>query len=167
MAGLDEQLAERLIGIDGFRHAEHRLPGEVPRRFGFTGKEQAADFGKRGESLGIVGILRISVPQGVLIQLQAFVGDTTEHHGPEAAVADGQRLVPESRGLPIPEHMFSIRCPGQRRGNAGAVLPVVIDLFPGQGRHDRCRAIRSVAGEGEKSGKDESLMEHAEWDHEK
>jgi hypothetical protein len=36
--------------------------------------------------------------------LEAFLGEAAEHHGPDAAIADRQRLIPVGGGLLVPEH---------------------------------------------------------------
>lgn len=81
--------------------------------------------------LWIEAILPASLPQRGLIQLQMLIGTgglaaiqdvgvlrfillisivhtavcTAEDHGSKSAVANGQRMIPYCRGLPIPQHV--------------------------------------------------------------
>ena len=99
----ESQIAESLVGLDALRQTEQVL-GEFGG-FGVTSLEQgSSDFGQRVDRLGIGGIAEIPVPERILVELKAFFGDAAEHHGPDAAIADWQSLIPVRGGLLVPEH---------------------------------------------------------------
>ena len=61
-------------------------------------EEEAADLGQvlHGPLVGIV--VGLAGPDGVLVDLQSLLGRPAEDHRAQAAVADGQGLVPALRG---------------------------------------------------------------------
>ena len=80
------------------------------------------------EGGGIARILRIAVPQRVLVELQALIGDATEHHRPEPPVAQRQRLLPHLGGLAVPQRVAARRHPGGVPAKPRAVGPGGVDV---------------------------------------
>ena len=81
------------------RVAHEFLHGEI---FGFlllAGPEEFADLRQRlgGALVGVV--VGLAGPDGLLVELDAFVGGAAEDHGAHVAVADGQGVGPEVGGL--------------------------------------------------------------------
>ena len=99
------QIAHGLIRhAVGFARARHDFRGGEIRRAGVVaGEDASADFGQRLPGGRLIVVVRAAGPDGVLVELQAFLGGAAKHHRGEPAVADGQRLDPLACGLRIPE----------------------------------------------------------------
>ena len=69
----------------------------------FARGEEATDFGEGGGGRGVGGVVGAAGPEGVLVELKAFVLDAAEDHGAEAAIAERKGLDPLGGGLAIPE----------------------------------------------------------------
>src|SRR5262245_34947772 len=57
----------------------------------------------------MVVVVRLAVPHGRFVELNALVRSTAEHHRAEAAVADGQRFDPFVRGAIVPQRNWRAR----------------------------------------------------------
>ena len=66
-------------------------------------EQQAAHFGQGPGRVRVRVRVRFSRPDGVLIELEVFGGHAAIDHGPEMAVADGERHVPLPGGLAVPQ----------------------------------------------------------------
>ena len=99
----DGDIAHRLIGHLARRPGDH-LVHDQP--FGFrerSGRDQRSHAGQRLARGGVRRVVRAAGPQRVLVQLEPFVLDAAEHHGPEPPVANRERFDPLRRGLSVPE----------------------------------------------------------------
>ena len=99
----EPQIAQRLIRLQVARPAHELLVGEV---LGFLVAAIADELPHRRqvlERLAVDRVVRPAGPEGILVQLDALGGHSPEDHAAQSAVADGQRLDPLSRGLPVEE----------------------------------------------------------------
>jgi hypothetical protein len=98
-----QHVAHRLVGhlLDRPSHqsgiGERFRLGIAPR------KDEPAYLGQRLQRICMRRVVRTSCEERVFVELQPLEPDATEHHRAESAVADGQRLDPLLRRLPIPQ----------------------------------------------------------------
>ena len=103
---VDEQVAERLIG--------HTLVGgrlDVARakvlRLAITSFEhQLANSGNPLGSLGIVVVVGIACPNGLLVELQMFLQRVAKHHGSQSAIAKGKGFGPKHGRTVVPHQIM-------------------------------------------------------------
>ena len=81
----------------------HRLVGEFPSVIEFLLGDELADFGKMLKRARMIVIVRRSRPEGILVELDAFLGHPAENHPAESSIAERHRFGPSAGWLPIPE----------------------------------------------------------------
>ena len=100
---IEKDVAGGAIGHFGDRFGHHGSIDQVGRFLELFVVDQGPDPGQVIGATGIVGVVGRSGPQGVFVELQAFLGDAAENHGAQAAIADGQGFDPRTRRLGVPQ----------------------------------------------------------------
>ena len=99
------QVAERLVGHAMVGIALDVLCGHVLCFFITSLPHQLPHAGQVFQRLGIGIVVGPASPNSLFVELESLIGHTPEDHGTQAAIADGQCLVPVSGGLRIPQLM--------------------------------------------------------------
>ena len=122
-AGGDVQRAAMALDGRGVVHGERNVaqrqidltpqPGAVILKLGlrlgvlaFQRQLASALIGLGRAGVGVEG--GIAAPERVLVQAELFAFCAAENHGAQPAVAQGQRLVPADRALPVPQRVRSV-----------------------------------------------------------
>jgi len=102
---LKPEIAHRLVGLHAAVVAAQVFRGEFRALDPLPGEELCADLGQVLVS-GFGGAMAgDAAPQILMVQGQPLDFDAAEHHGSNAAVADGQAFHPFARRLVEPEYV--------------------------------------------------------------
>ena len=100
---VEEEVAEGLVGDLAKGDAHELVHGEFLGLSLLAFEEKAADFGEVVGCTGVGVVAWSACPEGVFVELDAVVSGTTEDHGAEATVADGECFHPVAGRFVVPE----------------------------------------------------------------
>ena len=88
------KISERLIGHLSERDTHKMLHGQIMGLLLFAIKKQLPDIIEIINRSGVFISMGFTLPEGFFVELDTFVGHSSENHGTEATVADGKGFVP-------------------------------------------------------------------------
>jgi len=98
------QVAEGLVVTHAIGDAGKGFSGEILRGGELAVEEEPANPREALECIGVLPIARAAVPEGIFVELDAFVGEIAEDHRAKFSAAEGQGAVPVAAGgFAIPE----------------------------------------------------------------
>jgi hypothetical protein len=97
-----QQIADRLVRHLAAGPTDEHVVGELLRFLVAPRPDQLAHPWQTGAGLGIIAVIRRSGEETVFVELDAFIGDSAEHHRAQPAIAQRQRLHPFGRRGIVP-----------------------------------------------------------------